>query len=186
MRRRRRIKASRSLLLRILIILALFGTACDLILWAWRRSLDLEGLILNLATELLGALVTYTLLVLILERTESEESERARLIAEKESEKARLIAGMGSSVKDVAIAAAEKLSQHGWLRDGSLLGADLCRANLSGAHLNEANLSGADLSEARLRNGNLLGAFLGGAKYDQYTKWPEGLDPVEAGAILVE
>jgi uncharacterized protein YjbI with pentapeptide repeats len=49
-------------------------------------------------------------------------------------------------------------------------------ANLSGAVLWGANLSGADLT----------GANLSGAKYNADTTWPEGFDPVAAGAELVE
>jgi hypothetical protein len=45
--------------------------------------------------------------------------------------------------------------------------------------LNQAKplwLAGADLS----------GADLNGAKYNQETKWPDGFDPIEAGAKLLE
>jgi len=58
---------------------------------------------------------------------------------ELEANKADLIAQMGSSVKDVAIAAVEELRRHGWLCDGSLQGAILSGANLEGAYLVMAN-----------------------------------------------
>lgn len=76
----------------------------------------------------------------------------------------------------------------------NLSGADLSKADLIGANLCRANLSGANLSEARLIFSFLMGADLSGAnlnkadlkeaKYDQKTKWPEGFDPIAAGAIL--
>lgn len=76
----------------------------------------------------------------------------------------------------------------------NLSGADLSKADLIGANLCKANLSGANLSEARLVFSYLMGADLSGAnlhnadlkeaKYDQTTKWPEGFDPIAAGAIL--
>jgi uncharacterized protein YjbI with pentapeptide repeats len=76
----------------------------------------------------------------------------------------------------------------------NLSGADLSKADLMGANLCKANLSGTNLSEARLIFSYLMGANLGGAnlnnadlrgaKYDQTTIWPDGFDPIAAGAIL--
>lgn len=76
----------------------------------------------------------------------------------------------------------------------NLSGADLSKADLIGANLCRANLSGANLSEARLIFSYLMGADLSGAnlnkadlkeaKYDQSTKWPDGFDPIAAGAVL--
>ncbi len=76
----------------------------------------------------------------------------------------------------------------------NLSGADLSKADLIGANLCRANLSGANLSGARLIFSYLMGADLSGAnlnkadlkeaKYDQTTKWPDGFDPIAAGAIL--
>lgn len=54
-------------------------------------------------------------------------------------------------------------------------------AVLYGARLTRANLSGANLS-----NVNLLAADVRDAIYNWRTIWPDGFDPVAAGAILVE
>ncbi len=51
-----------------------------------------------------------------------------------------------------------------------LVGADLRNINLSEAHLRWANLRDADLSMVR---------------YNARTMWPEGFDPVAAGAVYV-
>ena len=59
----------------------------------------------------------------------------------------------------------------------SMKGADLCKANLSWADLRGANLSYANLIGADLRGANLYGANLHGAKWDEYTRWPEGFTP---------
>ncbi len=67
------------------------------------------------------------------------------------------------------------------LHDADLSAADLSGANLRGANLSDANLSGANLSGAKLRWANLHGAT-----YNADTKWPEGFDPVAAGAVWVE
>ena len=76
----------------------------------------------------------------------------------------------------------------------NLSGADLSKADLMGANLCNANLSRANLSEARLIFSYLMGSNLSEAnlnntdlreaKYDQKTIWPDGFDPVAAGAIF--
>jgi glutathione S-transferase len=124
-----------------------------LVSWGLWLNWDLGGLLLNLATELIGAVVTYLLLERLVGEREQEEKERQRLIAE-----------IGSSVKDVAVAAAERLRKHGWLTDGTLSGADLRGADLSWADLREANLREAYLICADLREADLREAYLTGAK----------------------
>jgi hypothetical protein len=62
-----------------------------------------------------------------------------------------------------------------------LMGANLSGASLVAAKLNSANLSGADLF-----NTDLSGADLTDAVYNVATRWPEGFDPVQAGAALAE
>jgi uncharacterized protein YjbI with pentapeptide repeats len=88
-----------------------------------------------------------------------------------------------------------------YLRNASLHGADLSHGNLSkvflrAADLSTANLSHADLWDANLRDANLRGADLRGtnlgaanlrgAIFDQSTKWPNGFDPIAAGAVSRE
>ena len=141
----------------ILLILIMAGLVSSLGT-AWRTG-DWEGLFLNLGTEMLGAVATYVLLELFIGGRERREAEEKELKAQK----ADLIAQMGSSAKDVAIAAAEELRRHGWLYDGSLQRASLHGANLQGAKLSGANLEGADLSTANLEAAFLIGANLGKA-----------------------
>jgi uncharacterized protein YjbI with pentapeptide repeats len=147
---------------RILVLVGLALGALVSSSWALWRTCDLEGLALNLGTELIGALATYALLELFIGGRERREAKKADLIAQ-----------MGSQVQDVAVAAAEELRRHGWLSDGSLQGADLFRANLRAADLIGADLSRAVLVEtnlqwtsltgAKLIATNLSGARLGGA-----------------------
>ena len=63
---------------------------------------------------------------------------------------------------------------------------DLNRADLRGAHLGRADLRRAHLNRADLSRANLNGANLNGAMYHADTRWPEGVDPVAAGALLVD
>jgi uncharacterized protein YjbI with pentapeptide repeats len=78
----------------------------------------------------------------------------------------------------------------------NLAGADLSnaymfKANLYDANLTGANLRGTDLAqtyviEADLTGTDLTGANLIGARYSDATKWPEGFDPDQAGAVLLQ
>lgn len=90
-------------------------------------------------------------------------------------EKHRVLEQIKSQSNDFAVDAARIAREKGWLRDGSLKGADLKGARLSGAMLRLANFHGTDLraadlqkadmflatlSEADLRLAKLQGAFL--------------------------
>jgi hypothetical protein len=94
------------------------------------------------------------------------------------------------------------------LSETDMLGADMTRAELNLANLSGADLGGANLGMADLYGTNLIGAYLEGttligasnltealligARYTKGhtyypdTEWPDGFDPQEAGAILVE
>ena len=97
--------------------------------------------------------------------------------------------GMADFTREEVIDIAHKLVGAD-LRNINLSGADLTEANLSGADLSGADLRGADLreadlSDADLRGADLWGANLRGARYNADTTWPEGFDPVAAGAVLM-
>jgi len=73
-------------------------------------------------------------------------------------------------------------------RNGKVFGKVLEWPNLSGANLSWADLSGADLTRANLFGTNLSGADLSWAdlseaRYNGYTAWPKGFDPVAAGCV---
>lgn len=55
----------------------------------------------------------------------------------------------------------------------------MTRALLAGANLTGANLTGADLAEAIF----IEEVDMRKALYDDNTCWPDGFDPVKAGAI---
>jgi hypothetical protein len=59
---------------------------------------------------------------------------------------------------------------------------DLSGAKLSGANLRLADLRGAKLVGANLKQADLRGAKLVGARYGDDTQWPDGFDPIAAGA----
>ena len=60
--------------------------------------------------------------------------------------------------------------------------ARISRANFKGSSLEHANLSGARLHEVDLTGAHLDQTKLTGTCYDSKTIWPEGFDPVAAGA----
>lgn len=66
------------------------------------------------------------------------------------------------------------------LSDADLRGVDFAGADLDGAILTNADLRGANLESANLTNVRLLRA-----RYDAHTRWPQGFDPVKAGAVNV-
>ena len=148
----------------------------------------------NLTIDLISVGVT----VLIIDRLYDRRS--------KLEEKQRIIEQLRSPSAEFSKEALWIVTEKGWLRDGSLRRANLFRANLEGAVLRDAilwraflwraNLEGAILSGAVLRGAILRGANLSGANlyradlkgatYTATTTWPEGFDPVAAGAILKE
>lgn len=99
---------------------------------------------------------------------------------------------------------------HAVLDDATITGtnlrmADLTGASLRGAHLGRrmharrgrgsfwletdlrgARLSSADLRGADFRGALLEGAVLSGAVFDRATRWPDGFDPIQAGAIAAD
>lgn len=76
------------------------------------------------------------------------------------------------------------------LEEASLLGAslynaELQQANLSGADMTDANLAGANLTKATMAKTILRRArYSKGKTVPHDTKWPDGFDPVAAGAVL--
>jgi uncharacterized protein YjbI with pentapeptide repeats len=141
----------RWVILGILIAVAVVSSVVALLSGSqWQDAL------LNLGTEMAGAVVTYALFELIIERRERSKVREREL----ESRKAELIAQMGSRIRDVAVAAAEELRRRDWLQDGTLKGANLRGADLQGVDLRGTNLQGADLRYANLQGANLRGADL--------------------------
>lgn len=68
----------------------------------------------------------------------------------------------------------------------NLLNANLKGAQLIGVELRGANMAYADLSGANLQDTSLMWTRLRGATYNEETLWPEGFDPISAGAVLKE
>jgi uncharacterized protein YjbI with pentapeptide repeats len=81
------------------------------------------------------------------------------------------------------------------LRWADLRGANLNGADLGGGCLGITKLSGADLRGADLRRTWLEGAGwmpgsrwavpIRGARYNSHTRWPEGFDPQQHGAVFL-
>jgi hypothetical protein len=123
----------------------------DLVLGHSTLALLLTTACVGVAPELAGIVIGVVTIDYLNERRQDEQL------------KQQLILQMGSSHNDVADAAIRVLRARGWLRDGTLEGADLWRANLQGADLAGANLQGADLRWANLQGADLSGANLQGA-----------------------
>ncbi len=66
----------------------------------------------------------------------------------------------------------------------NLMGASLVGAQLVGSELRGANLAYTDLCGANLLDTRLTWSRLRDATYDETTLWPEGFDPISAGAVM--
>jgi uncharacterized protein YjbI with pentapeptide repeats len=64
--------------------------------------------------------------------------------------------------------------------------ANLQKANMEGTFLKGCNFDEADLRGTNLKGASLEDAYFGNAKYDKETIWPDGFDPVTAGAKLIK
>lgn len=67
------------------------------------------------------------------------------------------------------------------LRHCYLVACDLREADFTDADLDSADLRAADLREAKIGDATFRAAL-----YDDATQWPEGFDPITAGAIYVQ
>jgi hypothetical protein len=121
----------------------------------------LEGM----STELIGAILTTILLVIVIGTYENKVAQ--------ERLKELLLYQLDSPDNETALYAVRRLRENGWIEDGTLQGirlwaADLQNADLRGARLDDAymlevNLENASLSEASLTHANLSAINLRGA-----------------------
>jgi uncharacterized protein YjbI with pentapeptide repeats len=156
--------------LRLIILMVLLAGSAIPALWAFSQSPDWESFALNFSTEMAGAAVTFILLDWIV----GERERRAALREEEELLRDALLGRLSSTVRDVAVNAADELRRMGWLTDGTLREspmrlanleqADLAQADMAGANMHRATLKGADLREANLNRADLSGAWLNEAR----------------------
>jgi Pentapeptide repeats (8 copies) len=84
----------------------------------------------------------------------------------------------GTSLKNANVTQAN-------LQNANLQFTDFSRANLAAADFSDADLRGADLSTAQLEDPQLGEANFSSALYDDFTLFPEGVDPVKLGFTKV-
>jgi uncharacterized protein YjbI with pentapeptide repeats len=140
-------------LLRWLVLALLLVGAVVTSLVAVLNGESLSGLLLNVGSEMAGAVLTYALFELVIARREGQGTEKAELIAQ-----------MDSNVRDVAVAAVEKLRRCGWLTDGSLHGSSFWSADLAGADLSNADLRKVKFDYPNLENANFRFANMQGTR----------------------
>lgn len=71
------------------------------------------------------------------------------------------------------------------LAGANLTNASLARAKLTRAIFMGANLAGADLTGADLTAADLFKADLAGVVYSEETVWPDNVEPIQRGAVLI-
>jgi uncharacterized protein YjbI with pentapeptide repeats len=106
----------------------------------------------NFSTELASIAITVLLIDSLQKRHETQQH------------KERLIHHLGSKHNVTAVQAVDELRLYGWLRDGTLQGLFLNRANLEGADLNFSDLRGVHLDGTNLQNAQFIEANLEGAE----------------------
>ena len=151
-------------------------------------SVNPRGFLVDFYEHYFAELLSILVIVFLLDRLTRLRDQRQ----EKQREKEELVLRLGEGDHW----AVNLLRQRGWLQAGSLRGARLDNAclndmNLQGADLREADLRNAtctyaDLRDANLQDANLQDARLYLVKYNRATVWPEEVDPVARGAILLE
>lgn len=133
-----------------LLYLIAFLAGLSALIFAWLGYRNGEDFYANLATECASVAVTIFVIDYLYDR-------RSKL-----EEKQRIIEQMRSPSAEFAKEAIRIVDEKGWLRDGSLRG-----ANMMDAHLNEAYLTGAHLERAFLRGAHLEKANLKGAHLEE-------------------
>jgi uncharacterized protein YjbI with pentapeptide repeats len=98
--------------------------------------------------------------------------------------KTELVNRLYSPQQKYVAQAVEELRLQGWLTDGSLRGAGLCRVQLQGMDLSEADLRDVDFHQAGLEAANLNRAKLQGARFTRANL--SGADFSQAGLTNAE
>lgn len=155
----KRLSHSAQLAIMLLLALSLF---C-LLVHAMMDKLDLSNWVLNMGSELFGALITFLLIEQFVGRDEKERETKSSLIHR-----------MTSTNEFEAQRAVKDLRVHHWLCDGTLQGIDLSGANLTGAWLDNADLKSACLLSVNLMDASLLYVDLSDAIYNMNTTLPDG------------
>lgn len=151
----------------------------------------LQEVLLNLGTELIGAVVIFLLVDQLIGGFERLESEQKQA----EQHKKSLLLDLRSMDQPTASRALEELRSLGWLEDGTLelsdmsgvrlAGSDLVAADLTRVILRNADLEGASLQLANLQDADLTNCNLAGANLSDATLTGADLErAVLAGANL--
>jgi hypothetical protein len=131
----RRFSSSNRILLALIVVAFIFAFVSGF----ENGQFEWRGLIGNLGSELIGAVITYA----IIERIVHASADNAEM-------KPQLIRRLENPDSGAAITAVQELLARGWLQDGSLYGWFLKRANLQKADLRHANTNELGLYRCNL------------------------------------
>ena len=162
---------------------------------ALNNGATINDFLINLGTEMAGALVTFILISGVFDwyrqqeiKKETDDELSSRLAKERELQKRRLIRQMSNPDHGLAMQAIEELDLLGHTRDGSLKGEFLSGENLSGLTLMAADLEGVKIVGMKLNKASLIEANLMNANI-QFTDFRDsqlwGADLREAALIYV-
>lgn len=148
-----------------LILLAILGVAILMaILSSFHDGIfEWRGLLGNLSTELMGAVITYVIIERIVQDGVNQDELKKKLIRRLENPQT-----------GVTWEVIQELRHQGWLEDGSLYGWFLKRANLSGVSLMGADLNGLGLYRCNLKDVRVTDQQLASLKDLRRTIMPDG------------
>lgn len=136
------------------------GAGCAALYW-YRDTWPAHDFVHDFYANASTSLISISLTVLLIDKVNTQTS-----ISE---QRERLIREMGSSDRAFAVRAAREINAHGWLKDGTLCGADFTLANLEGAELRGADLRDARLKDSNLKSTDLRETKLNGVIFDEST-----------------
>lgn len=154
----------------ILILLLILAVITGLASFLLNRLEWVSSWMLNISSELIGAVITYILFELIIGRAEKKNEDERHKIEAQLQLRTRLLKAHSFEEKQLIL---DEINALGVMRGANLMysnlsglfmsgldmqGVDLSWSDLSGANLSNTNLEGANLTNTNLRGAILIGA----------------------------
>jgi uncharacterized protein YjbI with pentapeptide repeats len=169
MKKRRRADINISWVLFLLVILTIVSGIASFFLSKFEWA---SAWLMNISSELIGAVITYILFELIIGRAEKRNEEERHKIESQLRLRTRLLQSNSFEEKQLIL---DEINALGVMRGSNLMysnlkgiflsGVDMQDVDFSWSDLSGANMSNANLEGANLSNANLKGAILIGANF---------------------
>lgn len=141
----------------VLILLLILTVISGLASFFLNRLQWVSSWLLNISSELIGAVITYILFELIIGRAEKKNEEERRKIEAQLQLRTKLLKAESFEEKQLIL---DEINALGVMRGANLMYSDLNGLYMSGLDMQGVDFSWSDLSGANLSNANLEGANL--------------------------